>query len=78
MSVLIVTNSEYQIKQGKNAVITNNGTISISLQYNDATASTALVAGGTDPTYTIPFMKDAFFKVTAQTAETRFDYSPQT
>ncbi len=78
MSVLIVTDEVYELKQGKNAVITNAGTITVELKYADGTAFVPIATAGTDPTYTIPFMKEALFKVSAQTAETRFDFSPQT
>ena len=79
MSTPMVVGEPYEILQGKNVVIITDQTATIQVRYNDAPTSWAtLVATGTDPSYTIPFMKEASFRASALTggAFTRFDYSP--
>ena len=78
MSTAMVVGTEYELLQGKNAVILTDQTVTIQARYKDSSNFATLVSTGTDPSYTIPFMKDAVFKATALTGgtETRFDYSP--
>lgn len=83
MSVLIVTNQEYPITQGKNIIITCDAAITLEAKYANGTAWAPLEtvnAAGTSAAgiYDLPFLKEALFRVTAQTGETRFDSSPQT
>ena len=83
MSTLMVTNEEYEIKQGKNVVITCDAAITLQAKYADGTAFAPLEtvnAAGVSAAgiYDTPFLKDAVIRITAQTGETRFDYSPQT
>ena len=83
MSVLMVTDEEYEIKQGKNVIITCTDVITLVVKYEDGTLFAPLEtvnAAGVSAAgvYDTPFMKEAVIKVTAQSGETRFDYSPQT
>lgn len=78
MATVIETNKEYDLLQGKNAVILNTGTVTIEAKYKDRSLWVALITASADPSFTIPFMKEGHFRITAQTGETTFDYSPQT
>ena len=74
----MVVGTEYELLQGKNAVILTDQTVTIQAKYNDMAFFATLVTTGTDPSYTIPFLKDGVFKATALTGGTgtNFDFSP--
>jgi len=78
MSTPMVLNTEYELLQGKNAVILTDQTVTLQAKYKDTTDWATLVATGTDPSYTIPFMKEATFRLSAVSGgnSTNFDYSP--
>ena len=79
MSTQVVQDTLYEIKQGKNVVILTDQTLTIQVRYDDDPTFFATIASsGTDPSYTIPFLKESSFKVTALVGgtKTRFDYSP--
>ena len=81
MSVVIVTNEEYEIKQGKTAIIlSDRSSITIQAKYDEGTIWATLASASSDGSFTIPFLKEAKFRVSAQSGgnESRFDYSPQT
>lgn len=75
MSAPAELNKEYDVKQGKNVVILNDGTVTMETRFVDSANWFTLIDAGTDTNYAVEFLKEAKFRFSTISSNVEFDFA---